>query len=137
MRLTRTIALCALTIAIGLAIGSNMPLPPYDVIAAHTEPMIIFWTATPALPTPALALVEPPQVEPPQVDGPGQLIDITNDSAGQVEQLAQEATPACAPDVVDPYCDLPVLVVAPAAPAAPAYEPMTAADQQYSRNRTR
>jgi hypothetical protein len=63
MKFTRAIALCALTLAIALAIGAIAPMQPY-ASAGNLQP--IFSSAPEhAQPTPALATAEPTTVPPP------------------------------------------------------------------------
>ena len=149
MRLTRAISICALGLAIMLAIGAITPYQPFA--SAMPDPIIII--ATPglvAMPTPALAIaapVEQPAAAPVEQPAAAELPPAAPveplPAAAYVYQSEQlhdlsldaSAAPACDPGIESPYCTLPIAAPAPA--PAPAYQPMTERQQQQSRQRTR
>jgi len=103
MKFTRAIALCALTLAIALAIGAISPYQPY-ASAGNLQPIFSSAPEHAPVPTPALATAAPPPQAP---------------AAPVVEQL-----PAATPQVI--YIQLPaapppqvVYLPAPAEPQSP------------------
>ncbi len=166
MRLTRGISVCALGLAIMLAIGAVTPYQPFA--SAKQEPIILIATLqpyvvpTPALPTPALAapveqLPAAPQVVYVELPTPEpQIVYIEQPAAApqaaSVEQAAPVEQPAAAPQsdpamtpgtpefqaaLIDAYKSLPTLQCPCGVDASAPAGAMTERQQQQSRQRTR
>jgi hypothetical protein len=159
MKFTRAIALCGLTLAIALAIGAISPYQPY-ASAGDLRPIILIATNTPTLPTPALPTAPPEQLAaaPPELP-PAAPPELPPAAPPELPPAAPPELPPAAP--ADAPAEIPAAAVdqslipgtaefnaalaetyrnlptAGPMPEPRPYATMTAAQQQYSRQRTR